>query len=228
MINVYHQFEPDQSNSGDRPSVNPFGLFLPQTEADQAHQSANGRYLLWIDLEATSLNTDTAACLEVAAKLTSLDTTVLYGQGFSAVRQEPEVYEQADDWVKNNIPEVLAYSRHASSDAVMIDRFLCRWLDVVAQAYSMTEPIIHLAGNSVWYDRAIIRRQFPKLNARLHYRQLDVSSIQIFMDAAFPKNPDPRRNMKKMKKHRALADINESIEQYARFLDFSQNPSKML
>lgn len=219
MINTYHQWEPSLGRA------NPFGLFLPETAVDE---TINGKYLLWVDLEATSLNTDTATCLEIGAVLTSLDAKTIYGRGFTSVRQAPEAYEQIDEWVSTNIPKAIDDSMCASASVAKVDQWLNMWLDVIIRANSMTAPTFHLAGNSVWYDRAIIRHQFPKLHERLHYRQLDVSSIQIFMDAAHPTNPDTRLNMEKKKSHRAVKDIDESITQYARFLDFSQNPSKML
>jgi oligoribonuclease len=68
-----------------------------------------------------------------------------------------------------------------------------------------------LAGNSVATDRAFVARDMPQLDAFLHYRIVDVSSIKELARRWYPKAyfnaPTKRGN------HRALADIQESIEE---------------
>src|SRR5690606_29822846 len=68
-----------------------------------------------------------------------------------------------------------------------------------------------LAGNTVSTDRAFIARDMPTLDAFMHYRIVDVSSIKELARRWYPKAyfgaPTKRGN------HRALADIQESIEE---------------
>ena len=68
-----------------------------------------------------------------------------------------------------------------------------------------------LAGNTVATDRSFIVRDMPDLDAFLHYRIVDVSSIKELSRRWYPKAyfsaPAKRGN------HRALADIQESIEE---------------
>src|SRR5688500_3475103 len=68
-----------------------------------------------------------------------------------------------------------------------------------------------LAGNSVATDRTFLARDMPELEKFLHYRIVDVSSIQELSRRWFPRayfqSPAKRGN------HRALADIQESIEE---------------
>ena len=68
-----------------------------------------------------------------------------------------------------------------------------------------------LAGNTVATDRAFLARDMPQLEAFLHYRIVDVSSIKELARRWFPRAyfqaPTKRGN------HRALADIQESIEE---------------
>ena len=68
-----------------------------------------------------------------------------------------------------------------------------------------------LAGNTVATDRAFLARDMPTLEAFLHYRIVDVSSIKELSRRWFPRAyfqaPAKRGN------HRALADIQESIEE---------------
>jgi oligoribonuclease len=68
-----------------------------------------------------------------------------------------------------------------------------------------------LAGNTVATDRSFLLRDMPELESFLHYRIVDVSSIKELSRRWFPRAyfqaPAKRGN------HRALADIQESIEE---------------
>ena len=81
-----------------------------------------------------------------------------------------------------------------------------------------------LAGNTVGTDRAFISRDMKDLDAFLHYRIVDVSSIKELSRRWFPRAyfaaPTKRGN------HRALADIQESIEElrYYRAAIFVPSP----
>jgi oligoribonuclease len=66
-----------------------------------------------------------------------------------------------------------------------------------------------LAGNSIGTDRMFINRYMPILDAHLHYRNVDVSSIKELVRRWYPKVYF--QLPKKSGGHRALADIRESI-----------------
>jgi oligoribonuclease len=68
-----------------------------------------------------------------------------------------------------------------------------------------------LAGNSVGTDRAFIARDMPLLNAYLHYRTIDVSSIKELARRWYPRIYFAAP--KKTGNHRALGDIRDSIEE---------------
>ena len=68
-----------------------------------------------------------------------------------------------------------------------------------------------LAGNSIGTDRGFLARDMPELNAYLHYRMIDVSSIKELCKRWYPRIyfGQPEKGMS----HRALADIKESIRE---------------
>jgi oligoribonuclease len=74
-----------------------------------------------------------------------------------------------------------------------------------------------LAGNTVATDRGFLARDMPTLDQFLHYRIVDVSSIKELAKRWFPRAyfaaPVKRGN------HRALADIQESIEELRYYRD---------
>ena len=66
-----------------------------------------------------------------------------------------------------------------------------------------------LAGSSVYVDRGFLARDMPELDAYLHYRLIDVSSIKELVRRWYPRvyfNSPPKSG-----NHRALADARESI-----------------
>ena len=69
-----------------------------------------------------------------------------------------------------------------------------------------------LAGNTVGTDRLFLTRDMPMLEAYLHYRIVDVSSIKELVAPVVSRAPTSPRPAKGGN-HRALADIQESIEE---------------
>src|SRR5581483_9660242 len=70
---------------------------------------------------------------------------------------------------------------------------------------------VPLCGNSIATDRWFIARDMPELDAFLHYRMVDVSSIKELARRWYPRTyfaSPPKRGG-----HRALADITESIQE---------------
>jgi oligoribonuclease len=164
--------------------------------------------LVWIDCEMTGLDLGADALIEIAALVTDFDLNVL-GEGVDIiVKPEPAALEQMNDFVRD---------MHVKSG-------LLEELDgglTLAEAQEQVLAYIRehcpegsrppLAGNTVGTDRAFIARDMPELEAFLHYRIIDVSSIKELSRRWFPKawyqSPEKRGN------HRALADIQESIEE---------------
>ena len=73
---------------------------------------------------------------------------------------------------------------------------------------------VYLAGNSIHQDRRFIVKEMPNLDHRLHYRMLDVSAWKIFFENALG------IHFQKDEKHRALSDIENSIEELKYYLTF--------
>jgi oligoribonuclease len=177
--------------------------------------------LVWIDCEMTGLDLSADALIEVAALVTDFDLNVL-GEGVDLVIKPPaEALDQMGDFV---------HAMHERSGLLTeLDGGLT--LDEAEQqvlAYvrehcpSGSRP--PLAGNTVATDRSFLSRDMPTLEGFLHYRIVDVSSIKELARRWFPRAyfqaPTKRGN------HRALADIQESIEElrYYRAAVFVPSP----
>jgi oligoribonuclease len=165
--------------------------------------------LVWIDCEMTGLDLANDALIEIAVLVTDGDLNVL-GEGV-------DVVIHADDAALAAMPDVVR-DMHAHSgltDEVRTATVTVPEAEQLVLAYvrehvpdARTAP---LAGNSIGTDRGFIARDMPELDAYLHYRMVDVSSIKELCRRWFPRvfYAKPEKGMA----HRALADILESIRE---------------
>src|SRR5689334_11356405 len=162
----------------------------------------------------TGLDLGADALIEVAALVTDFDLNVL-GDGIDVIIKPPaEALAQMVPFVtemhtKSGLLEEL------DSGTTMEDA-QARVLAYIREhcADGSRPP---LAGNTVATDRSFLARDMPALEAFLHYRIVDVSSIKELARRWYPRTyfqaPAKRGN------HRALADIQESIEELRYYRD---------
>jgi oligoribonuclease len=156
----------------------------------------------------TGLDIERDALIEVAALVTDFDLNVL-GEGIDLVVRPPqEALEQMDDFVRNmhTVSGLLA----ELDNGVTMQEAEEQVLGYIRQhcADGSRPP---LAGNTVATDRSFLVRDMPTLERFLHYRIVDVSSIKELARRWYPRayfNSPPKTG-----NHRALADIQESIEE---------------
>lgn len=165
--------------------------------------------LVWVDLEMTGLDLSRHVIVEVAALVTDADLNIL-GEGVDlVVHATEEELAQMDDFVTNMHNESGLTAQIRESTVTMAEAEDAV-LELIAEHCSPEHPA-PLAGNSIATDRAFIREQMPRLDAALHYRMVDVSSVKELARRWFPKAyyNQPAKGMA----HRALADIVESIRE---------------
>jgi oligoribonuclease len=165
--------------------------------------------LVWIDCEMTGLDLGNDALIEIAALVTDSDLNVL-GEGV-------DVVIHASDPLLAAMPEVVAemHARSGLTTEVRQSTITVAEAEQTVLDYIRTwvaEPrTAPLCGNSIATDRGFIARDMPALDAFLHYRMVDVSSIKELCRRWYPRiyyaQPD------KGLAHRALADIRESIRE---------------
>ncbi|MBD0861166.1 oligoribonuclease [Gordonia sp. zg691] len=165
--------------------------------------------LVWIDCEMTGLRLESDKLIEIAALVTDGDLNIL-GDGV-------DVVIHADDEALASMPDVVTKMHAASgltdevrASTVTLAEAEKMVLDYIRK-HVTTAGAVPLAGNSIATDRGFITRDMPELDAYLHYRMVDVSSIKELCRRWYPKvyfgQPD------KGLAHRALADIRESIRE---------------
>ena len=178
---------------------------MPADNAASPPDKSSDR-IVWIDCEMTGLDLGRDALVEVAALVTDSQLNVL-GEGVDLVVRPPqEAVEQMNEVVR---------TMHTTSG--LLDELA----DGVSLAEAQEQVLAYvrehvpspgrapLAGNSVGTDRGFLARDLPELDAYLHYRIIDVSSIKELARRWFPRAYF--NSPKKAGGHRALADIRESI-----------------
>ena len=167
-------------------------------------KSAEKATLLWVDLEMTGLSPEEDRILEVAAIATDwdfneFDTYTVVGKWDEKLMRERMVGEF---WEKNRESYEALMAQNA--DGIAPEKVEKELLKFIKKNFGDT---VYLAGNSIHQDRKFIEKEWPKLNAKLHYRMLDVSAWKIFFENAL------HRSFAKPENHRALDDIRGSIEE---------------
>ena len=168
-------------------------------------RSLNDR-IVWIDCEMTGLSLANDALIEVAALVTDFELNQL-GDGVDLVIKPPaEALDQMDDFVRDmhTSSGLLADLDHG----IAMDEAQAQVLDYVREWVPEARRA-PLGGNTVGTDRGFLARDMPELEAHLHYRVIDVSSIKELSRRWYPRAYF--NSPKKAGGHRALADIRESI-----------------
>ena len=163
--------------------------------------------LVWMDCEMTGLDLGKDVLIEVAALVTDPDLNVL-GDGV-------DIVIHADDAVLDTMTEVVR-DMHAKSGLTTASRAsivsLTQAEDMVMEyvlAHVPDPRTAPLCGNSIATDRSFLARDMPRLDAHLHYRMIDVSSIKELCRRWY-REPFVARP-EKADDHRALPDIRASL-----------------
>ncbi|PRY61825.1 MULTISPECIES: oligoribonuclease [Glycomyces] len=165
--------------------------------------------LVWVDCEMTGLDPDAEALIEIAVLVTGPDLTPL-DDGI-------DIVIACDEAVLGNMGAFVAdmHAKSGLTDEVRASRIsLAEAEDQVLEYVKRFVPEARtapLCGNSIATDRTFITKYMPKLDAHLHYRMIDVSSIKELSRRWYPRvyyNQPPKGLA-----HRALADIKESVQE---------------
>jgi oligoribonuclease len=164
--------------------------------------------LVWIDCEMTGLDIERDALIEIACVVTDADLKLLDGGIDLVIKPPAEALDQMSDVVRDMHTKsgLLADLSGGMALGEAADAVLAYVKHHVREARKAP-----LCGNSIATDRWFIARDMPELDAWLHYRMIDVSSVKELARRWYPRayfaSPDKHGG------HRALADITESVQE---------------
>ncbi|RWZ61185.1 oligoribonuclease [Labedella populi] len=166
--------------------------------------------LVWIDCEMTGLDLSVDELVEIAVVITDFELNPV-DEGLNVVIKPSEAA------LANMGPFVT--DMHTSSGLI---EEIPHGVDLAEAEFQVLQYVVShipeaqkapLAGNSIGTDRAFLARFMPRLDAHLHYRNIDVSSVKELARRWYPRayfNAPSKDGG-----HRALADILESIRELA-------------
>jgi oligoribonuclease len=167
--------------------------------------------LVWIDCEMTGLDPEKERLLEIAVVVTGPNLSPRVEGPVCVIHQSDELLNKMDAWNKGT---------HGRSG--LIDKVKAATMteeDAEAQILAFIKKYVSknnspLCGNTISQDRRFLVKFMPKLEAYLHYRNLDVSTLK---ELSKRWKPEVFNSFKKQQKHTALADVHESIEELAHY-----------
>ena len=164
--------------------------------------------LVWIDCEMTGLDLEVDELVEIAVVITDYDLNPVDAGLSIVIKPDASALESMGEFVR---------AMHTESGLI---EEIPNGVSVAEAEYEVLEYVLKhvpeeqrapLAGNTIGTDRAFLSKYMPRLDAHLHYRNVDVSSIKELAKRWYPRAyfNSPAKNGG----HRALADILESIRE---------------
>jgi len=170
--------------------------------------AASQDLLVWIDCEMTGLDLERDELVEVAIVITDYELNAV-DPGFEIViAPSAAALEGMSDFVRDMHTE--SGLLQDLGTGVALEDAQARVLAYI-QRFVPAAGTAPLAGNTIGTDRAFLARYMPLVDAHLHYRSVDVSSIKELSKRWYPRVffQAPAKHGG----HRALADIRESIRE---------------
>lgn len=166
----------------------------------------NNKHLVWMDLEMTGLDPETDVILELATIITDQDLNIVAEGPALVVHQPDHVLDAMNEWCKTHHGQSGLTRRVRESTLTLADAEAETLAFVQAHVGERVSP---LCGNSIHQDRRFLVKYMPDLEAWLHYRNVDVSTVKELVSRWYPDLPKPAKSGQ----HLALADIRESINE---------------
>jgi oligoribonuclease len=165
--------------------------------------------LVWIDLEMTGLDAEHDVIVEIACIVTDSNLVPLDDGIQLVVHQDEATLARMDDFVRTMHTKsgLLDEIATAPCDTAKAEK------DVLAyvQQHVSLPRAAPMCGNSIGMDRRFLAKYMPELDNYVHYRSVDVSSFKELARRWYP--AIYRKRPGKAEQHRALGDIQESIEE---------------
>lgn len=168
--------------------------------------------LAWMDLEMTGLDPKTHVIVEIATLITDDDLNVV-AEGPDLVITATEEELALMDPVVVDMHTKSGLLDQIRSSNVSLEEAAAATLSFLAE--HLEPQSVPLCGNSIGMDRRFLVEHMADIEAFLHYRSIDVSSIKELARRWYPSalTTAPRKDVA----HRALDDIKESIAELAHY-----------
>lgn len=176
--------------------------------------------LVWTDIETMGLEPTMHPIMEVGFVITDLDLEII--DDFSICIWDSPAYEKfwearAVEYVKNMHTKsgLLDACLEIGADPITAEEEINSFLE----GHGVKDRQEPLCGSSVAFDRSFFLTQFPSIESRFHYRNIDISSIKEIC-----KRYNPRvyqlldESTTKQELHRSLPDLADTVNEFRYYL----------
>ncbi|MDK2776977.1 MAG: oligoribonuclease [Pseudomonadota bacterium] len=163
--------------------------------------------LVWMDLEMTGLDPEHDVIIEIATIVTDSDLNVIAEGPVIAVSQPDVLLDAMDEW-NTKTHGNSGLTERVRNSTVNARAAELQTLEFLRQ--HVKEGTSPLCGNSIHQDRRFLVKYMPELEAYMHYRNVDVSTLK---ELAKRWKPEVVSSFQKKGSHQALDDIRESIDE---------------
>ena len=167
--------------------------------------------LVWMDLEMTGLEPEQDVIIEIATLVTDKDLNIFAEGPVLAIKQPDVLLDAMDDWNTKTHGNSGLTQRVRDSEVTARDAEL-QTLEFLRK--HVKQGASPLCGNSIHQDRRFLVKYMPQLEAYMHYRNIDVSTLK---ELAKRWKPEVVSAFNKKGAHLALDDIKESIDEMAHY-----------
>ena len=171
--------------------------------------------IAWMDLEMTGLDPGVHVIVEIATLVTDDDLNIVAEGPDLVIHQPPEAFAAMAEVVRQ---------MHTSSGLLQeIERSTLSLAEAGSQTLDFLKThipqarTVPLAGNSIGTDRRFLATFLPDVEAWLHYRSVDVSTVKELAKRWYPDAVSGAPA--KVGHHRALDDIRESVAELRYYRD---------
>jgi len=165
------------------------------------------KQLIWLDLEMTGLDVEKNTIIEIATIITDNNLNIIAKGPDIIIHQPQSALDIMDEWNTSH-HGASGLTKAVQESKISLEQAEKQTLDFLKQYLKPNEA--PLCGNSVHMDRFFLHRYMPTLHAFFHYRNIDVSTVK---ELAFRWAPEIAKKLQKLSGHRAMADIEDSINE---------------
>lgn len=181
------------------------------------------------DLETFGLDPESDPVLEAGFVVVNLDLKVLdefkvliwedgiYDTCYKNLVQKAEAGNKDSQYVLNMHTRSKLWEdvRVGGMSVDMAENKMLAWLD--KQNLTADDP---MTGSSIGFDRSMLKFQFPDVEAKFGYRNIDISSVKELCRRYNPRVASLlAENTKPKKLHRVMPDIDDTLEELRFYLD---------
>jgi oligoribonuclease len=159
---------------------------------------------IWIDIEMTGLNERKYSILQIAMIITNSSCVEIASENI-IIWQPKNVLAKISPFVRK-LHEQNGLLKLVKNSTISISGAEEKLMKTITKYVDYKKGI--LVGNTIYVDRKFLKIHMPSLESYLHYKQIDISSLQIVCNQWHEKRKKVKKNISK---HIAIDDIRQSI-----------------